>query len=116
LRLTLPDDRLALLKLVGFLPIGHLATAIFRLLPWYATHLPTANELQTISEQWVLLDDHHEFSILFDGRRKLTSLLDPIGVVLVSETQIDVDQWRAYGPQALLPMTVSALAALTGVP
>jgi hypothetical protein len=112
LRLNLPEDHFALLKLVGFLPVGQVATALFRVLPWCSVHMPTMDELQAISEQWVPLDGHHEFSILFDGRKKLTSLLEPIGVVLAIETPIDLDRWRAYGPEALLAMTASALAAL----
>ena len=116
LRLSLSEDHFALLKLVGFLPVGHVATALFRVLPWCSIRVPTADELQVISERWVTLDGHHEFSILFDGRRKLTSLLDPIGVVLTSETPIDPDRWRAYGPEALLAMTAAALGASTSAP
>jgi hypothetical protein len=116
LRLNLPKDQFALLKLVGFLPVAHVATALFRVLPWRSIRMPTADELQAISEQWVPLDGHHEFSILFDGRRKLTSLVHPIGVVLASETPIDLNRWRAYGPEALLAMTGAALAASTSAP
>ncbi len=110
LRLGLPTDRYALLKLVGFLQVGHVSTALFRVLPWCSSRLPTADELQSISELWILLDGHHEFSILYDGRKKLTSLLEPIGITLASETPIDRSRWRAYGAAALPAIIAAALA------
>ena len=116
LRLNLPQKGFALLKLVGFLPVGPVATALFRVLPWHAGHMPGAAELQALSEQWVALDGHREFSILFDGRRKLTALLDPTGIVLQNDTPIDRARWRAYGPEALVDMTASALAAFGRAP
>ncbi len=114
MRLNLPGDRFALLKLVGFLLVGNVSTAMFRILPWRSLRMPTVQELEAISEQWIPIAGHYEFSILFDGRKKLTSLLDPIGIVLRSETPIDHSRWRALGPDALLTVTSSALVASSG--
>ncbi len=65
-------------------------------------------------EFWRGTHGHHEFSILYDRRKKLTSLLDPIGITLASETPIDLGRWRAYGAQALPAIIASAMAAGTG--
>jgi hypothetical protein len=116
LRLSLPGDHFALLKLVGFLPVGTVDTALFRVLPWRSRQQPTRDELNTISEQSVQVEGHHEFSVLLDGRKKLTSFLQPTEIVLESATPIDMGQWRALGTEILPARVKEALALNSRAP
>jgi hypothetical protein len=116
LGLDLPENQVALLKIVGFLPVGNIDTPVFRVLPWHSVDQPTGTELAAIAEQWVKVDGHHEFSILFDGRKKLTSFLHQTDIVLESTTPMDMSCWRAMGTEILQKLIAEALSSLRSAP
>jgi hypothetical protein len=110
--LLLPSGETAALAFAGLRPVGNVATAVFRVLPWRGTGMPSAAELEVISDQVVPVSGNHEFSILVDGRKKLTGYLTETNIVLGESTAIDESRWGAMGTEILPQKVQDALALL----
>ena len=114
--LALPNGNTAALKFVGLRPVGSLAQAVFRLLPWQGHGTPSQASLEAVSDQAVTVSDHHEFSILMDGRKKPTAHLSETGVVLADASPMDLGRWVAVGIEVLPQAAQDALARLHEAP
>jgi hypothetical protein len=108
--LPLPGGGTAALKFVGLRPVGKVAQAVFRVLPWRGVGTPSAAALEAISDQAVLVSDHHEFSILMDGRKNPTAYLLETDVVLGHTSPLDYSRWVAIGIDILAQQVQDALA------
>ena len=114
--LALPNGNTAALKFVGLRSVGSLAQAVFRLLPWHGHGIPSQAALEAVSDQAVNLSDHHEFSILMDGRKKPTAYMSEIGVILDDTATLDLGRWVAVGIEVLPQQAQDALARMQNAP
>ena len=112
--LPLPGKHIAALLFVGLRPIGNIAEAVFRLLPWKGKELPALSVLRKISKRKVLVSDHHEFSILKeDARSNPTNSLVQTDIVLPTPSPIDESQGLAMHFEILQKDVQRALARVS---
>lgn len=110
--LSLPSGEMAALKFVGLRPVGNVAVASFRLLPWRGWQFPSVAVLEAIDDQIIPVSGKNEFSILIDGRKKLTTYLSETGVVLGNTTPLDDSYWTAFGIEIFPQLVQDAVAYL----
>lgn len=107
--LSLPCDEIAALKFVGLRPVGNMEVALFRLLPWRGRQLPPASAFEAIPDQIIPLSGKNEFSILIDGRKKLTTYLIETDIILGNTTPLDDSYWSALGIEILPQLVQDAI-------
>lgn len=110
--LSLPCDEMAALKFVGLRPVGNVEEACFRLLPWRGRQLPFADALEAIADQIIPVSGKNEFSILIDGRKKLTTYLSETDIVLRNTMPLDDSYWSAFGIGIFPQLVQDAIAHL----
>ncbi len=110
--LLLPCGEMAALKFVGLRPVGNWEQASFRLLPWRGHQLPPAYLLEAIADQIIPVSGKNEFSILIDGRKKLTTYLIETNIILGNTTPLDNSYWSALGIEIFPLLVQDAIAHL----
>jgi hypothetical protein len=112
--LPLPRGQCAALLFVGLRPVGNIAEAVFRLLPWRGKEIPAPSVLRKISKRKVLISDHHEFSLLkADARSNPTKSLVQTDIVLLTPSPIDENESVAMHFELLRKEVQRELARLS---
>ncbi len=107
--ITLPDESRAALFFVGLRSVGTVEEAVFRVLPWQGQSLPDATELAPLTLDPVPVSGFREFSLLFDGRKRVTAYLQATGVVVPVSQAINEARSMCLGVAALPQHVLEAL-------
>jgi len=112
---TLPNGKLALLKLVGFYPSKRVQDPVFNLLAWQGKTVPAGPALQAVSRNVVQLYGHPEFALLAsDGRKNPLRELQDTGRVVKHKGRIDTGSRRIFNFASLPEKAQAAIAGAAG--